>query len=58
MLIQNNVPRCPSCSALMFMTERNNKLYMVCHDCLKPYRVEDNGQAEIELYVTDVKEEE
>ena len=56
MIIQSNVPRCPSCSGYMFMTERNNTLYMVCHDCLKTCRIEDVGQAEIELKVSDTAE--
>ena len=56
--IQSNVPRCPYCSGYMFellKTDKNNKEhhYMVCYDCLSPFRVLSGGQAEVELLITD-----
>ena len=56
-ILQSNVPRCPKCSALMYRREQDEKLYMICADCLKVYEVIDNGQAEIEVMISDTKEE-
>lgn len=56
-ILQSNVPRCPKCSALMYRREQDGKLYMICADCLKVYEVIDNGQAEIEVMISDTKEE-
>ena len=52
-VIQQNVPMCPYCSAMMSTRHQRGNLYYFCHDCLKILQVVDNGQAEIELLVTD-----
>lgn len=52
-ILQSNIPRCPKCSAMMYRREQDEKLYMICADCLKVYEIIDCGQAEIELLITD-----
>lgn len=56
-LIQSNVPRCPKCSASMFQRMQNGKLYLICNDCLTIYEMVDIGQAEVEVTISDIKEE-
>ena len=55
-ILQSDVPRCPKCSALMYRREQDDRLFMICADCLKIYEVLDNGQAEVEMLITDTKE--
>lgn len=57
--IQNNVPRCPRCSAAMFRRLQTGKVdnYFVCNDCGAIYRIVDNGQSEIEILITDETED-
>jgi len=52
-ILQSNVPRCPKCSALMFQRIQNDKFYHICNDCLSIYQTVDNGQAEIEIIISD-----
>ena len=54
-ILQSNVPRCPKCSALMYKREQDNRLFMICADCLKVYEIVDSGHSENELLVTDDK---
>lgn len=56
MIISQNVPICPDCSAMMVKRHQNNEIYFFCADCKSIYQVIDNGTAEIELIVTDGKE--
>ena len=56
-VIQQNVPTCPKCSALMFARHQYDNLYFSCGDCKLILKVIDNGQAEIELIVTDDMEQ-
>ena len=56
-ILQSNVPRCPKCSALMYRREQDGRLFMICADCLKVYEVIDSGQAEIEVTISDNKED-
>lgn len=56
-IIQQNVPMCPECSSLMSTRHQDGKLFFFCHDCLHIYKVIENGQAEIELLVSDEQEE-
>ncbi len=55
--MQQNVPICPRCSALMITRYQYNNLYFVCQDCKAIFKVIGKGQAEIELIVTDEREE-
>lgn len=57
-IIQQNVPMCPRCSALMSTRHQYDNLYFFCDDCKLILKVIDNGQAEIELIVTDGEENE
>jgi len=56
-ILQSNVPRCPKCAGMMFDRKQDDKLYKICHDCLQPYQVINEGQAEIELTISDSKVE-
>lgn len=56
-MMQQNVPMCPKCSALMITRNQYNNLYFVCQDCNAVFKVIGKGQAEIELIVTDEGEE-
>jgi len=56
-ILQSNVPRCPKCSALMFQRIQDGKVYNVCNDCLTIYQIIDEGQAEIEILISDNKED-
>ena len=53
MTISQNVPICPKCKAMMVKRHQHNEIYFFCVDCLSIYRVIENGQAELELEVTD-----
>lgn len=55
-MMQQNVPMCPKCSALMITRHQYNNLYFVCQDCNTVLKVIGKGQAEIELIVTDERE--
>ena len=57
-VIQQNVPMCPECSAMMSTRHQKGKMYLFCHDCLKILQILDNGQSEIELLCSDRKENE
>lgn len=57
-IIQQNVPMCPECSAMMSIRHQKGHMYFFCHDCLNIYKVVERGQAEIELIVTDGTDEE
>jgi len=57
-IIQQNVPMCPKCSALMSVRHQYDNLYFSCDCCKLILKVIDNGQAEIELIVTDGMEQE
>lgn len=57
MAIQQTVPMCPECAAYMFKRIQGNHVYLICHDCLKILRIESNSRAEIEVVVSDGKEE-
>lgn len=52
-VLNQNTPICPECKAGMFKVERNNVLYVVCHDCHKTYEVLDYGTAGNEIVVSD-----
>ena len=52
-ILQQNVPMCPRCSAMMHKRMANGHLYFICGDCKGIWKVLDNGQAEIELLVSD-----
>lgn len=56
MIISQNVPMCPKCSALMAQRHQCGQLYYFCHDCLGIYKVVGVHKAEIELIVTDTEE--
>lgn len=51
-VIQQNVPICPNCSAMMWKRYQGNHLYFICNDCKEIFKVIENGQAEIELLAT------
>ena len=53
MVIQQNVPMCPNCSALMWNMIHENQIIYVCSDCNGIFPVVKNGQAEDELVVYD-----
>ena len=52
-VIQQNVPMCPNCSALMWNMVYSNHVVYVCSDCNGIFPVIKNGQAENELLVSD-----
>ena len=56
-IISQNVPICPECSGLMLRRHQINDTYYHCVDCLKILKIVGTGKAEIELIVTDGKEE-
>ena len=56
-VIQQNVPMCPNCSGMMSTRHQDDKIFFFCHDCMSIFQVFDNGQAEIELIVSDKEEE-
>lgn len=53
--MQQNVPMCPSCSALMFTRGQYGSLYFICGDCKSIFKVIGNGRADIEIIVTDTE---
>lgn len=55
--IQNDVPRCPECSALMSDFVRHLHRYFMCHDCGALYVVVGIGKAENEIIVSDSESE-
>lgn len=57
MAIQQTVPMCPECAAYMFKRIQGSHVYLICHDCLKILRIESDSKAEIEVVVSDGKEE-
>ena len=57
MAIQQTVPMCPECSAYMFKRVQDGHVYLICHDCLKILRIISDSRAEIEVVVSDGKEE-
>lgn len=57
MAIQQTVPMCPECAAYMFKRIQGSHVYLICHDCLKILRIESDSRAEIEVVVSDGKEE-
>jgi len=57
-IIQQNVPMCPICASLMWKRFQDNDLYYICHDNINHiFKMVSNGQAEIELIVSNKKEE-
>lgn len=38
----------------MFQRIQNDKFYHICNDCLAIYQIVDNGQAEIEMIISDI----
>lgn len=56
MIISQNVPMCPRCSALMAQRHQCGHLYYFCQDCMGIYKVVGTHKAEIELIVTDKEE--
>ena len=57
-LISQNVPMCPDCSGLMLKRYQAEVSYYHCSDCMKILKVIGTGTAEIELIVTDGREDE
>lgn len=57
MAIQQIVPMCPECAAYMFKRIQGGHVYLICHDCLKILRIESDSRAEIEVVVSDGKED-
>lgn len=51
--LQQNVPICPECKALMLTRTQNGSLFFACVDCKAIFKVVGKGKAEIELLVTD-----
>lgn len=56
-IVQQNVPMCPHCSALMTKV-RGVEVFFRCNDCASKFQIVGIGQAEIELIVTDGEENE
>ena len=52
-ILQQNVPMCPVCGALMKRRHYGEHTYFICADCKAIWKVLDGGQAEIELVITD-----
>lgn len=53
-VVEQKVPTCPVCSALMWKRYQDGKLFFVCGDNIEHiYGVVDNGQTENELLVSD-----
>jgi len=57
MIITQTVPICPECSAMMCKRQQKDDIFFFCVDCMKIYKVIGIGKAEIELLITDRKEE-
>ena len=53
MVIQQNVPMCPDCSAMMWSMVHNNQILYICSDCNGIFPLIKNGQAENELVISD-----
>lgn len=51
-ILQQNVPTCPICSAMMHKRLYQDHLYFICNDCKSIWKVLEKGQAEIELVVS------
>lgn len=51
--IQNNVPRCPKCSAFMGDFLYHQHRYFQCNDCWALYQVIGTGKTDIELVISD-----
>lgn len=56
-IIQMNVPRCPKCSAHMIHGTVDDEIIYICNDCHAKFYVRGLGNSEIELIVSDDKEE-
>ena len=57
-IIQQNVPMCPKCASMMWQRFQGKDLYYICHDNIEHiFKIESVGQTEIELIVSDKKEE-
>lgn len=54
--LQQNVPICPECKALMLTRTQNGSLFFACVDCKAIFKVIGKGKADIELVVTDKSE--
>ena len=52
-VISQNVPICPNCSALMWNMPHGKQILYVCSDCNSIFPLIKNGQAENELIVSD-----
>ena len=58
-ILQQNVPACPHCSALMVCRIQRedeaylNDIFFLCTDCKAIFKVVGRGKAENELIVTD-----
>ena len=57
MIINQNVPICPECKAMLFKRIQNHKTYYCCLDCMSIFALQGVGKSENELIV-DRKEQE
>lgn len=57
-VLQTNVPRCPRCSALLFIRDRNGETYFCCAHCNKILKVINTNQSDSEVVVSDYAIEE
>ena len=53
MIITQNVPTCPKCSAGLFKRNQYKDTFYFCIDCMSIFQVIGTGKAENELIVTD-----
>lgn len=56
-VVSQNVPICPHCKAMMKKRYSATDTYFICTDCKSIWRVLDNGQSEIELFISDNMED-
>lgn len=53
MIIAQNVPMCPKCSAGLLKRNQDKEIYYFCLDCMTIFQVVGTGKAENELLVTE-----
>ena len=56
MIITQNVPICPKCSAGLLNRKQDNEIFYFCLDCMSIFQVIGTGKAENELIVTESRE--
>ena len=56
--IQARTARCPKCSSMMVQRVQGSDVFYICPDCKAIWQVQEHGQADIEVTISDYRRKE